>query len=304
MTGRADEAASPRRFAVLGYPVRHSLSSPMQNAAFEAAGIDARYEAIEVPLERLGDVLGELHAEGFVGLNLTLPLKQRGFELARTRTLEAERVLAVNTLRRERTGWAGHATDGLGFGAWIRELGMKLQGRRVLLLGAGGAAASIAPALLDFGVAMIAIASRTRARARSLARLLIGDEDTETDRTVSSPSPRLDSWLFALGLEDDPAEILKAGPFDVLVRALTAQNITEGEATLWRALGAEAPVLDLNYAERAVRVRERCEKEGRRFEDGLGLLLHQGALSFEFWTGREAPREAMREALRAASRRR
>src|SRR4029453_16813890 len=129
--------------------------------------------AAEVPLERLDDVLAELHAEGVVGLNLTLPLKERGFELARTRTPEAERARAVNTLRRERTGWAGHATDGLGFGAWIRELGIRLEGARVLLLGAGGAAASVAPIMLDFGPAAIAIASRTpgaRAGARSKLR--------------------------------------------------------------------------------------------------------------------------------------
>jgi len=258
----------------------------MQNAAFKAAGIDARYEALEVPLERLDDVLTELHAEGVVGLNLTLPLKERGFELARTRTPEAERARAVNTLRRERTGWAGHATDGLGFGAWIRELGIRLEGARVLLLGAGGAAASVAPIVLDFGPAAIAIASRTPAHAWSLAERL------SRDGSVA---------VVAGGLEDE-SDIARKAPYDILVRALATEDVGESEARLWRALGAEAPVLDLNYGERAARVRDRCEKEGRRFEDGLGLLLHQGAFSFEFWTGREAPREAMREALRAASR--
>ena len=269
----------------------------MQNAAFQAAGIDARYEALEVPLERLEVALAELHADGVLGLNLTLPLKERGFELARTRTPEAGRARAVNTLRREPTGWAGHATDGLGFAAWMRELGIELRGRRVILLGAGGAAASVAPVVKDSGVAAIAIASRTRARAQSLARRLMDDEGTR----ASSSSLRLDSWLFAVGLEDDPSEILKAGPFDVLVRALTVEDVSDSEARLWRALGAGAPVLDLNYAKRAARVRDRCAKEGRPFEDGLGLLLHQGALSFEFWTGRKAPIEAMREALRAAT---
>jgi len=286
MAGRADDAASPRRFAVLGHPVRHSLSPPMQNAAFEAAGIDARYEALEVPLERLDDVLGELHAEGVVGLNLTLPLKERGFELASTRTPEAERARAVNTLRRERMGWAGHATDGLGFGAWIRELGIRLEGARVLLLGAGGAAASVAPIVLDFGPAAIAIASRTPAHAWSLAERL------SRDGSVA---------VVAGGLGDE-SDIAREAPYDILVRALTAEDVGESEARLWRALEPRAPVLDLNYAERAARVRSRCEKEGRPFEDGLGLLLHQGAISFEFWTGRKAPLEAMREALRAASR--
>lgn len=255
----------------------------MQNAAFRAAGIDARYDAIEVPLDRLDRVLAELHAEGVLGLNLTLPLKERGYEIATTRTPEAERARAVNTLRREATGWAGHATDGLGFAAWIGELGLELEGARVLLLGAGGAASSVAPVLLDLGPAAVAIASRTQSRAWSLAERL--------SRSVA---------VVAGGLEDE-AEIARAGPFDALIRALTAEDVSEVEAKLWRSLEPRAPVLDLNYAERAARVRARCEKEGRPFEDGLGLLLHQGAVSFEFWTGRKAPLEAMREALRAAT---
>ncbi|HET9941108.1 MAG TPA: shikimate dehydrogenase [Candidatus Eisenbacteria bacterium] len=286
MTGRADEAVSSGRYAVLGDPVRHSLSPPMQNAAFRAAGIDARYEALGVPLERLDAVLAELHAGGVLGLNLTLPLKERAFELARTRTPEAERARAVNTLRREPTGWAGHATDGLGFAAWIQELGIQLEGARVLLLGAGGAAASVAPIVLDHGPAAVAIASRTPARAWSLAERLSG---------MGSVA------IVAGGLEDE-ADIAREGPYDVLVRALTAEDVSEAEARLWRALEPRAPVLDLNYAERAALVRDRCKKEGRPFEDGLGLLLHQGALSFEFWTGRKAPLQAMRDALRAAAR--
>lgn len=259
----------------------------MQNAAFHAAGIDARYEALEVPLEGLDDALARLYKERVAGLNLTLPLKERGWTLVSTRTPEAERARAVNTLRREETGWAGHATDGLGFVAWIRELGVTLAGARVLLLGAGGAAASVAPVVLDQGPGALAIVSRTRERARGLADRLVGG---------------VGSRVVAGGLDTDLAEIERAGPFDVLVRALTAEDVAESEATLWRALEPRAPVLDLNYAERAARVRARCEREGRPFEDGLGLLLHQGALSFEFWTGRSAPIEDMREALQAAAR--
>ena len=287
MTGRADDASRVRRYAVLGDPVRHSLSPPMQNAAFRAAGLNALYEAREVPLERLDHVLARLHEEGVEGLNLTLPLKERGWTLVSTRTPEAERARAVNTLRREATGWAGHATDGLGFDAWIRELGLTLAGAKVLLLGAGGAAASVAPVVLDHGPAALAIVSRTRERASALADRLV--REGEVPVTYG-------------GLDGNLDEIERAGPFDVLVRALTVEDVGDREASVWRALEPRAPVLDLNYAERAARVRARCEKEGRPFEDGIGLLLHQGALSFEFWTGRSAPIDAMREALQAAAR--
>jgi shikimate dehydrogenase len=287
MTGRADDVSPVQRYAVLGYPVRHSLSPPMQNAAFRAAGLNALYEAREVPLGRLDDALARFHEEGVVGLNLTLPLKERGWTLVSTRTPEAERARAVNTLRREAGGWAGHATDGLGFDAWVRELGLALAGAKVLLLGAGGAAASIAPVLLDQGPAALAIVSRTRERASVLADRL--------GREGKVP-------VIPGGLDGDPDEIERAGPFDLLVRALTVEDVGEREASLWRALEPRAPVLDLNYAERAACVRARCETEGRPFEDGLGLLLHQGALSFEFWIGRSAPIDAMREALQAAAR--
>jgi len=287
MTGRADDVSPVRHYAVLGYPVRHSLSPPMQNAAFRAAGLNALYEAREVPLERLDDVLARLHEEGVAGLNLTLPLKERGWTLVSMRTPEAERARAVNTLRREVVGWAGHATDGLGFNAWIRELGLTLAGAKVLLLGAGGAAASVAPVVLDQGPAALAIVSRTRERASVLADRLGREGNVPVTHG---------------GLDSNPDEIGRAGPFDVLVRALTIEDVGEREASLWRALEPRAPVLDLNYAQRAARVRARCEEEGRPFEDGLGLLLHQGALSFEFWIGRRAPIDAMREALQAAAR--
>ncbi len=294
MTGRANETAPARRYAVLGHPVRHSLSPPMQSAAFRAAGIDARYDAIDVPPERLEETLTGLHAEGAAGLNLTLPLKEVAWALAFTRTAEAERAGAVNTLRREDRGWAGHATDGLGFAAWIEELGIALEGARVLLLGAGGAARSVAPVLLDARPHALAIASRTAARARALVERL-------------EPA-RGDVALVANGLDsgDDTRGAARAsegpdsGPFDLAIRALSAEEVGEGEAHLWRALRPDAPMLDLNYGGRAASVKARCRAEGRRFEDGAGLLLHQGALSFEFWTGRPAPVQVMREALAAA----
>ena len=288
MTGRAVED-SPRRYAVLGRPVRHSLSPAMQNAAFRAAGIDARYDALEVAPEALEAALARLHAEGMAGLNLTLPLKEAAWPLVLSRTAEAERARAVNTLRREERGWAGHATDGPGFAAWSEELGLDLTGSRVLLLGAGGAAASVAFVLLEAGVRAIGIASRTVERARSLASRVA--------------SVRAEAALATGGLDvAGAAEIAAMGPFDLLVRALASEEVSEGEASLWGLLAPGTPVLDLNYGARADRARVRCRDEGRPFEDGLGLLLQQGALSFEFWTGRKAPLDAMRQALAAAAR--
>ena len=273
-------------YAVLGYPVAHSLSPTMQNAAFRAAGIDAVYLALEVAPERLAASLGELHAAGVAGLNLTAPHKEAAWSLAIGGTPEAERTRAPNTLRREPGGWTAHATDGLGFAAWVRDLGLALGGARVLLLGAGGAARSLVPTLAALGVAEVAVVSRNEERARVL-----------TAWAAESAGGRA-SWLPAALADAGSAE--KMGAWDIAIRAFAADAISESEDTGWARLGPGAPVLELNYGSRAAAARAKAGREGRRFEDGIGLLVRQGALSFEFWTGRAAPVEAMREAIARA----
>jgi shikimate dehydrogenase len=257
----------------------------MQNAAFGASGVDGIYVALDVPPDRLPRALEGLHAAGFAGLNLTLPHKEAGARLCARLTPEAERAGAVNTLRRESAGWLGHATDGAGFRGWIEECGVRVKGGRVLLLGAGGAARCVAPEVVALGASALTVVSRNGGHAQALiARLRL----SETGPTALTARP-LDDTRAARGSEG----------FDLLVRALSAEGVGVPEAAWWSAVAPSAPVLDLNYGERADATRERARSEGRRFEDGLGLLVHQGAASFEFWTGARAPIAVMREALRA-----
>lgn len=272
--------AGTLRFAVLGFPAGHSLSPRMHQAAFRALGLAATYEAIEVPPVRLGAELERLHAEGFAGLNLTTPLKERAIALVMRRTPEADAAGAVNTLRREPDGWTGHATDGLGFDAWSREAGIEVRGARVLLVGAGGAARSIVPHLVAKGPASVDIVSRTGSRARELAARV-------DDMTRGAVQVR------AAALHESP----EGGPWTLLVRLLSTDQVGEDEARWWGGLAADAAVLEGNYEERAAGARAQAASRGLRFEDGLGLLLHQGARSFAFWTGFEPPLETMREAL-------
>ncbi len=277
--------ASTRLYAVLGHPVRHSLSPLIQNAAFEAAGKDAAYVALEVRPGRLGEALRGLHAAGVLGLNLTTPHKEAVGPFLSGRTAEAERAGAANTLRWVEEGWLGHATDGPGFADWVRALGIALRGGRVLVLGAGGAARSIAPVLPMLGAASVGMVSRDGGRARAAAARLreYGGESLEISAA-------------ALG---DTAAAEEHGRWDLLVRALASDTIGTAERSWWRRLSAAAPVLELNYGPRAAGAREVSSAAGRRFEDGLGLLLHQGAHSFTFWTGEPAPVDAMRAAIGA-----
>ena len=275
-----------RHFAILGFPVAHSLSPPMQNAAFAATGLDAVYRTVEVPPDRLESTLATLHAEGYEGLNVTLPHKEAAFALAVSATTEARAAGAANTLRRVEEGWAAHATDGPGFLAWVDARGVQVTGAQVLLLGAGGAARSVAWALLSRRVAAIDVASRSAARARSL----ITDLDAKASHWTR---------LTSAGLSEAPS--VREGPrWDLLVRALSPETVTAEEARWWSGVAPRGIVLDLNYGARANASRALAAQLGRRFEDGKEMLLRQGALSFTHWTGLPAPVEAMRAALEAA----
>ena len=272
-----------RVYAVLGHPARHSLSPPMQNAAFAAVGMNAVYVALDVSPARLEEALRGLHACGVAGLNLTTPHKVAGFRLAIETTEEARAVSAVNTLRWEASGWRGHATDGIGFAAWVADAGIKIRGKRVLALGAGGAIRSILPRLVTLGAAEIAVVSRTPEHAAAVAASL---ERTMPDRAAAAHA----------ALEDEAAA-RRMGTWDVMVRALAVESISAAEERWWQALAKDAPVLDLNYAGRGDAARAQARAEGRRIEDGLALLWHQGAASFEFWTNVTARLHAMKAAL-------
>lgn len=269
---------------MLGDPVRHSLSPRIQNAAFRSASLEAVYVAFEVPGPRLADALRGLHAARVEGLNLTTPHKEAAFSLVLERTSEAGEARAVNTLRWSVEGWQGHATDGLGFLAWVEEACVSLEGKRVLLLGAGGAARSIVPKLLGLRPREVIVVSRTLERAEALAR--------EAAAQAPGWPPLEPAALY------DRTKTAARRRWDLMLRALSTGEISDDEERWWRGLVPEAPILDLNYTERAEAPRARARAEGRRFLDGLGLLIHQGAASFEFWTGRKPSLAAMRAAVK------
>jgi len=255
----------------------------MQNAAFQALGLEARYEAREIAPPELEEALDALHAEGYAGLNLTAPLKEVVWPLLAGATSEAESLRSVNTLKRLEKGWEGHATDGLGFAAWAREVSLVSPGARVLLIGAGGAARSAAPYLAALGASAVTVVARSASRAAAVTAL--------GERRNGGTG-----WS-AIALEEPPEE----GPFDLLVRALSTPALAPGEDAWWAALGDGAMVFDMNYGARADDVRRAARTAKLRHADGLGMLLHQGALSFTYWTGREAPLDAMRLALERAA---
>lgn len=266
-----------RRYAVFGSPIAHSLSPSIHAAFARQTGIALEYVAIEAGH---GDFPAKLAASGVDGANVTLPLKEDAFALCRSVSARAQRAGAVNTLLHEGDGWRGDNTDGLGL---VRDLterhGLDLRDRRVLLLGAGGAARGVAPALLDAGIHSLYIANRTAERADALADAL-GDP--------ARVHPR--GWDALSDL----------GEFDLLVNA-TAATRTGALPVLPMALVAPRSVaVDLNYGASAVAFLAWARAAGcAQALDGLGMLVEQAAESFSLWHGVRPETDAVYAALRA-----
>ncbi len=275
-----------QRYAVLGWPIRHSVSPAMQNAAFRAAGIPAAYERIAVPPEEFGARIAELKAAGYAGWNVTVPHKARMLELVDEAEEEARLARSVNTVVCRGGRLFGASTDGYGLAAAVREnFGLELAGRRVVLLGAGGAARAVAVYMIRRGAAALCIANRTPSRAEALAELLEG---------IGT-----DCELRALPLSDPIALPAAIRNSDLVVQA-TSAGLRPGEPppipVAW--LAPHTAVFEMIY--RPTPFLAGARARGCRAADGRGMLLHQGAQSFRIWTGRPAPLEVMRRALNQA----
>ena len=277
---RGEEA---RLFGVLGDPVDHSLSPAMQNAAFAAAGLPHLYLRFRVPAVALPAAVRDARALRMGGLNLTVPLKEAILPLLDAVTPEAERMGAVNTVLFTPDGLVGDNTDGRGF---LAALGghVRVRGARVVLVGAGGSARAVGAALAGAGAARIVIANRRVARGEALADRLARPGGPET---AAVP---LDALARGTILED-------------ATLVVNATSLGLGAPRLGVRCGA-APdnclFVDLVYGPRPTPFLAAAARAGRPTLDGGPMLLHQGALAFESWTGCRAPRAAMARALRAA----
>lgn len=260
---------------IIGWPVEHSLSPAMHNAAFEALGLNWRYVAFPVHPDRVREALVGLAAAGVAGINVTIPHKRAVLEVCSSVSDAVRAIGAANTLIPDgEGGWRADNTDAEGFVRALDEQApVDLDGRQVLLLGAGGAARALAFALRRRG-ARVLVANRTPGKAAEVG----------ADGEVPFGGPELDAAVAAsalvvnatsLGLHGDevPPELPLAaiGPGQVV-----ADIVYRPGGTPWLAAVAE---------------------RGARTVDGLGMLLHQGAAAFAQWTGQEPPVEVMRAAL-------
>ena len=263
----------PRHWlGVCGWPIRHSRSPEMQNAALRAAGLrDWRYMRLPLPPARFAEVVRALHARGFTGVNVTIPHKEVALELADEASPLAEAIGAANTLTFAPDGTI-HAdnTDAPGLLDAL-PVTHAPNGRTALVLGAGGSARAVVHALVQAG-ARVAVWNRTPERAEQLAARFgaqVAEGPMAADIVVNCTSS---------GLIGD-ADAFKSLPVD-------ADHV-----------GAGSCVVDLVYRDGGTPLLAAARAWGAETVDGREILVAQGAASFERWTGRPAPREAMRRAL-------
>jgi shikimate dehydrogenase len=271
-----------RVLGVIGHPVRHSFSPPMQNAAIEALGLDFIYVPFEIPPDDLPAAVAGFRAAGVVGINATIPHKQALLDLVEHATDEARLTGTVNTLHFSDDGLIGDSTDGPGFVASLAARDCDVAGRRVVLLGAGGSARAIGVSLVRSGAAKVTIANRTRSRAEELAALL-----NSVREGVAEISP----------LEPAPTATLQAADLIVNTTSVGMHPKMEAEPLSLPELQAHAWVVDIIYNPRETRFLQQAARQGVETMNGVAMLVHQGALSLRRWTGCEPPIAVMQSVL-------
>jgi shikimate dehydrogenase len=284
----------PIRLAVIGDPVAHSRSPAFQNAALRFCGISAQYTKLHVPPEAFSDVLRALPAAGFLGANVTIPHKAAALAGVDMADSYAQASGSVNTIVVNGDGLMGFNTDGPGLARAIREeFRVDLRDLRVMLLGAGGGAGrGIAVQCAMEGCQRLVLVNRTLDKAQALAQELAPYFHSER---LSGPAER----IVAIPFED--ADLRRElENTDILINA-TSLGMKRADPPVIASslITANLFVYDTVYAGGSSRLLEDAAAAGARCANGLGMLLHQGALSFEIWFNRSAPLEEMRRALRS-----
>ncbi|MFN0058087.1 MAG: shikimate dehydrogenase family protein [Planctomycetota bacterium] len=291
------------RLGVVGWPLDHTFSPAMQNAALDACGLtDWRYDAVPVPPDQLDVVWPELVAArpDVRGFNITVPHKRAALRLCTRVDAVARAVGAINTVVIERSNdrleIVGYNTDVTGVAGALGEAGISAAGNSALVFGAGGAARAVVFALLGLGVRRIIVVARRLDRAVELIHDLALNASAVSARGERAP-------LTAVAL-DDATRVQDELLATQLVCNATTLGMRDAKASVVRPelLAPGTTLLDCVYfpgRETALVAGGRAR--GLVVADGLALLLHQGARSFDLWTGRAAPLAAMRAALERAN---
>ncbi|MGV6858254.1 MAG: shikimate dehydrogenase [bacterium] len=249
-------------YAVLGNPVKHSQSPYIHQQFAQQCAENIHYEALEAPLDGFPGFVDQLGEKGYLGMNVTVPFKEQAWQLCASRSQSAERAGAVNTLIKTEQGWHGDNTDGTGL---LRDLqqnaGLSLKGKRILLLGAGGAVKGVLLPLLSAEPVLLHIANRTASKASALA----ADFQDEGN-------------LAGSGYDFFPES-----SFDIVINGTAASLTGEVPHIPDRCLSSTTHCYDMMYSSTPTAFLAWCAERGATTRDGLGMLVEQAAESFYLW---------------------
>ncbi len=268
-------------YGIFGYPVEHTYSPGMQNAAFEALRLDCCYVPFEVHPDRLRAAVLALGPMGIRGLNVTVPHKVAAARLIDSLSEEARLIGAVNTLELRSGRIIGHNTDGRGFLRSLQEEARFLpRGKVFLCMGAGGAARAVCFSLALAKASRILLVNRDRSKAERLAREI--RKETGVDATAVPEASLAAAARLA----------------DCLINA-TSLGLRKGDALPLPAkfINENHLICDLVYNPRNTPFLKAAVRRKAQTLPGIGMLLYQGVIAFEIWTGKKAPVEVMRRAL-------
>ncbi|WP_018752634.1 shikimate dehydrogenase [Paenibacillus sanguinis] len=276
----AEHDKLPLFLGVIGDPIVHSKSPTMHRAALQSCGLSGAYLPFHVKPDRLGEAISGIRALGFRGINVTVPHKLEVMNYLDHIDEGAKLIGAVNTIVNDDGVLTGYNTDGIGYVRSLKEEAVpELRGKRILVLGSGGAARGIVHALLQEQPERVVVANRTTAKARELAiewshlGNLAGCGMEEAGKTLASSDIIINTTT--LGMYPHVGDC----PLDV------------------EAIPSGIVVSDLIYNPLKTRLLVGAEARGCKVHGGLGMFVYQGAYAFERWTGLQAPVEAMRAAV-------
>jgi shikimate dehydrogenase len=266
---------------VIGEPIEHTLSPVMQNAAFQALNLDYIFLAFRVKSAGVESAVDGMRALNIRGLNVTMPHKSTIIKHLDRVDLSAQIINSVNTILNKENLLFGFNTDGIGALKALKENGVELKGRKVLLLGAGGAARAIAYTMAK-EADELAVLNRTVKQAQILAKLL----EKSFNKKIATGS--LSHSDIQCNLRDS----------DILINATSVGMKPKAEESLvpTKLLRSNLAVMDIVYNPLETKLAQEAKAAGAKVVSGLEMLIYQGAASFEIWTGKSAPVVVMRQA--------
>ena len=257
---------------MIGDPVSHSLSPRLHNAAFTALGLDWLYVACHVPEGHGAEAVEEMRSLGFKGLSVTMPHKAAVASAVDALSATAAKLGVVNCVRVEDDRLIGENTDGIGLLNSIQtQMAIDVEGLRVVILGAGGAARSVALAMVESG-STVGICNRTHSSAEQIVEIVGGTSSVVQQNAIKDAELIINATPIGMAANDPM-------PFD-------ADLLRDGQS-----------VVDLIYEPSKTTLLKEAEARGLRTLNGLGMLLHQAGEQFRLWTGQQPPIKAMAESV-------